>query len=83
MRRNLLILVFVLVLLTYAGFIFLCVEEHYECDEHVVLIDSVEYDCREVSSYREGISIIKLCDGEKITIPTDRIKEIRNIKKHK
>ena len=50
------------------------------CDEHVVLEDGKEYNCRSVSSYSNGMSCINMCDGERICVPTHRIKIITPIK---
>ena len=50
------------------------------CDEHVVLEDGKEYDCRSVSSYSNGMSCINLCDGDIICVPTHRIKIVTPIK---
>jgi hypothetical protein len=50
------------------------------CDEHVVLEDGKEYNCRSVSSGTNGMSCINMCDGERICVPTHRIKIITPIK---
>ena len=62
--------------IAYGAFIYILIEEDKKCDEHVVMEDGTEYDCRSVSSYDSGISTIRLCDGSKIRVPTLRIKRI-------
>ncbi len=56
------------------------IKKSERCDEHVILEDGIEYDCKSVSSFNSGVSTINLCDGERITVPTDRIKIITEIK---
>ena len=63
-------------IIAYGSFIYMMIEEGGRCDEHVVMEDGTEYDCRSVSSYDSGISTIRLCDGSKIRVPTLRIKRI-------
>lgn len=61
-------------------FLFFMVKKDMKCDEHVVLVDGTEYDCRGVSSFNNNMSCITLCDGERIGVPTNRIKIITKIK---
>ena len=51
------------------------------CDEHVILVDGEEHDCMNVCSFSNGMSTINMCDGEKINVPTNRIKKVIKIKK--
>lgn len=44
-----------------------------QCDEVVFLEGSTSMDVREVDSYENGMSHIKLCDGTTMTVPTSRI----------
>ena len=60
----------------YCVFIGVGIKKSYDCDEHIVLIDGTEYDCQDVSSYREGTTYIKTCQGKLIIVPTLRVKEI-------
>lgn len=60
----------------YCVFIGIGIKKSGDCDEHIVLIDGTEYDCIDVSSYKEGTTHIKTCDGKKIIVPTIRVKEI-------
>ena len=60
--------------------IILKLKKSERCDEHVILEDGIEYDCKSVTSFNSGVSTINLCDGERITVPTYRIKMITRIK---
>jgi hypothetical protein len=62
------------------GIAFLCIQKDMKCDEHIILNDGVEYDCRGVSSFSNGMSTINMCDGERIDVPTHRIKQVTKIK---
>jgi hypothetical protein len=68
-----------LVTFVSVGMYFL-IKKDMVCDEHVVLEDGKEYNCRSVSSYSNGMSCINMCDGERICVPTHRIKIITPIK---
>lgn len=46
------------------------------CDKKVELVDGEVIQCRSFTSTKEGTTHIKLCDGEKIVIPTVRIKQM-------
>jgi|688.fasta_scaffold246261_3 hypothetical protein len=58
---------------------FMLIQEK-SCDEHVVLEDGTEYDCTRVLSYVNGMSTINTCEGERINVPTHRIKRVTKIK---
>lgn len=47
-----------------------------KCDEVVFIEGELSMDIRYVDSYKNGISIIYLCDGTKIQVPTSRIIKI-------
>ena len=55
-------------------------QENLRCDEHVVLEDGTEYDCRQVNSFTNGMSCIRLCDGDYINVATHRIVTVTKIK---
>jgi hypothetical protein len=80
MRDNLLKL-FAIGMLCYVifGIIFI-INKNERCDEHIVLDDDKQYDCKSVTTFANGLSTINLCDGTRITIPTDKIKVITDIK---
>jgi hypothetical protein len=65
------------IMLVYGIILFFIIKESKECDEHVVLTDETQYDCRNVSSFSNGMSCIKFCDGKEMIVPTVRIKEVR------
>lgn len=67
-------------LLLYIGIMFYAIEKSERCDEHVILNDGKEYDCRHVSSFSNGMSCIRLCGEGEINVPTNRIIEVRKIK---
>lgn len=77
--KKMIIAIFVTVLLVTVPLAFFLKKDSEKCDEHVVLEDGSEFDCRNVASYSNGMSFVKMCDGEEMTIPTHRIKEIRKI----
>lgn len=81
MLRDKLFPIFVVITLCLtAVIIVLAIKKSEKCDEHVLMEDGTEYDCKSVSSFNSGVSTINLCDGERITVPTDRIKIITEIK---
>jgi hypothetical protein len=73
--------VIIIVGLSMTAFMFLMMRESQTCNEHVILQDGVEYDCRGVISHSSGMSRIKLCDGSYIDVPTSRIKQVTPMKK--
>jgi hypothetical protein len=81
MRRNIFKIIGMALIFSilYGVFLYYIIKEDKECDEHVILNDNQEYDCRSVSSYENGMSRIKLCDGKEIEVPTQRIKVITQL----
>lgn len=73
--------IIIIVGLSMTAFMFLMMRESQTCDEHVILQDGVQYDCRDVISHSSGMSRIKLCDGSYIDVPTTRIKQVTPIHK--
>ncbi len=63
--------------IVYGVILFFVIKESRECDEHVILNDGKEYDCRHVSSFSNGMSCIRLCGEGEINVPTNRIIEVR------
>jgi len=81
MLRDKLFPIFVVITLCLTAVIIVfAIKNDAKCDEHVVLNDNTEYDCKSVSSFGNGMSTINLCDDERITVPTHRIKIITKIK---
>ena len=51
------------------------------CDEIVTFNDGTQYEVTEVSSYRNGMTTIKLCNGHVFRTPTLNIKMVEELKK--
>ena len=56
--------------------IYFSYEEDQECDQVVFVQDELSMDAREVSSFSNGMSVIRLCDGTNLQVPTHRIIKI-------
>jgi hypothetical protein len=81
MLRNKILPVFVLVCLSLIPIlIVLNIKHNVKCNQHIVLDDNTQYDCKAVSSFENGITYIDLCNGDEIRVPTRRIKMVTNIK---
>jgi|LakMenEpi03Aug12_release.lakeMendotaPanAssembly.Ray.scaffolds.fasta_scaffold4261617_1 hypothetical protein len=74
------LLITLVITLTYGIGLYFIIKEGNVCDEHVILNDKEEYDCRHVSSFSNGMSSIKFCDGTEMTVPTHRIIKVIKIK---
>ena len=83
MIRNFSFVIFVVVLtgLLYGVIIYLSYSENKVCDELVIINDGTQIEATQVSSYQNGMSDIRQCDGNKIRIPTISIKMIKQIEK--
>ncbi len=79
-RTAITITVVIIGVILYGIFILWCIKDSSRCDEHVILNDKTEYDCRTVSSFSNGMSSIKFCDGTEMTVPTNRIIQVTKIK---
>ncbi len=81
MNKFLKVLVIVLgIALSYGIILYFVIQESKECDEHVILTGNESYDCRSVSSFSNGMSCIRFCDGAEMNVPTNRIVEVRKLK---
>jgi hypothetical protein len=81
MNKFLKVLVIVLGIgLSYGIILYFVIQESKECDEHVILTGNESYDCRSVSSFSNGMSCIRFCDGAEMNVPTNRIVEVRKLK---
>jgi len=81
MLRDKLLPVFIVVFLFSISILFvLKIKNSRKCDQHIVLDDNTQYDCKAVSSFENGITYIDLCNGDEIRVPTRRIKMVTNIK---
>ena len=75
-RYKVIISMFIFVItLSILGLVF-SVQEKYECDQVIFLEGELGMDCCNVSSYKNGMSIITLCDSTKMRVPTNRIVKI-------
>ena len=83
MIRTFSFVIFVVVLtgLLYGVIIYLSYSENKVCDELVIINDGTQIEATQVSSYQNGMSDIRQCDGNKIRIPTISIKMIKQIEK--
>ena len=62
--------------IVYGIILYFVIEESRQCDTRVTLTDGESRECRDVSSFGNGMSRIRLCDGKSIDVPTVRIKEV-------
>lgn len=74
------LLVALVIALSYGIVLYFVIQESRECDEHVILNGDESYDCRSVSSFSNGMSCIRFCDGTEMNVPTNRIIEVRKLK---
>jgi hypothetical protein len=75
------ILVVITTLLVYGGMMYLSYEDNKVCDELVIMNDGSQIEATSISSYENGMSCIKQCNGEEVRIPTLNIKIIKPIQK--
>ena len=80
MVRNSKSLILFIVWLTAAVFIYIAVKQDQVCNQHVVLEDGTEYDCRKVNSFTNGTSCILICGGEHVIVARHRIKIVTQLK---
>jgi hypothetical protein len=83
MVRNFSFVIFVVILtgLLYGVIIYFSYSESKVCDELVIMNDGTQIEATQVSSYQNGVSNIRQCDGNEVRIPTISIKMIKHIKK--
>jgi hypothetical protein len=83
MIRNFSFVIFVVILtgLLYGVIIYFLYSESKVCDELVIMNDGTQIEATQVSSYQNGVSNIRQCDGNEVRIPTISIKMIKHIKK--
>ena len=80
MSKSLIFFIVGITLLTSAVFIYIAVKQDQVCNQHVVLEDGTEYDCRKVNSFTNGTSCILICGGEHVIVATHRIKIVTQLK---
>lgn len=70
-------ILFWIVVIGLAGsVIYFSYKEDQECDQVVFVQDELSMDAREVSSFSNGMSVVRLCDGTNLEVPTHRIIKI-------
>ncbi len=70
------ILFWVVVVGLVGSVIYFSYKEDQECDQIVFVEGELSMDAREVSSFSNGMSVIRLCDGTNLEVPTHRIIKI-------
>ena len=80
MRRFEIILIFVVFFVLLLGIVFFINKEKNKCDTTVVLDDGTELRCKDTYTANGGLTNIKTCDDENISIPLNRIKIIKHDK---
>ena len=78
---NILILVVILSGLIYGGIIYYTIQDSKICDELVILNDGSQIEATNVSSYRNGMSTINMCNGQWVNTPTINIKMVKPLNK--
>jgi hypothetical protein len=83
MIRNFSFVIFVVLFAGLFGGViaYLSYLENKVCDELVIINDGTQIEATQVSSYENGMSDIRQCDGNKVRIPTISIKMIKQIQK--
>lgn len=80
MRRFEIIIIFVVFFVLLLGIVFFINKEKNKCDTTVVLDDGTELRCKDTYTANGGLTNIKTCDDENISIPLNRIKIIKHDK---
>ena len=75
------ILVIIITGLLYSGIIYYSIQNDKVCDELVILNDGSQIEATSVSSYENGMSTIKMCNGQWMDTPTVNIKMVKPIEK--
>jgi hypothetical protein len=80
MNRRDVLFVILFIVTVYGIFIYFIIKDSKLCDERVILNDGTMIECRSTSSFNNGMTSLKTCDGERLRIPTRNIKTIKEIK---
>ena len=80
MRRFEIIILIVTTFVLSLGIVFFINKEKNKCDTTVVLDDGTELRCKDTYTANGGLTNIKTCDDENISIPLNRIKIIKHDK---
>lgn len=77
MKEGIYIIVFFLLIGVFTAIGIGSIKHGKECDTTVVLVDGTTLKVSETITWKNGITDIISCKGEKIQVPTARIKVIR------
>jgi len=80
MRRFELMILFVVIFGLSLTIVLFSLKEKNKCDTTVVLDDGTELRCKDTYTANGGLTNIKTCDGENISLPLSRIKIIKHDK---
>ena len=80
MRNFEIIILSVTTIVLSLGIVFFINKEKNKCDTTVVLDDGTELRCKDTYTANGGLTNIKTCDDENISIPLNRIKIIKHDK---
>ena len=80
MRKFELIILSVTTIVLSLVIVFFINKEQNKCDTTVVLDDGTELRCKDTYTANGGLTNIKTCDDENISIPLNRIKIIKHDK---
>jgi|688.fasta_scaffold1427794_2 hypothetical protein len=80
MRNFEIIILSVTTIVLSLGIVFFINKEQNKCDTTVVLDDGTELRCKDTYTANGGLTNIKTCDDENISIPLNRIKIIKHDK---
>ena len=77
MKEAISVIAFVLLIVIFIAIGANSIRQGKECDTTVVLTDGTVLKVSKTISWRNGMTSIISCKGEKIQVPTERIKVIR------
>lgn len=80
MSKWIIVSAWLFVILSSGGIVFIAHRYEQKCDEHIVLNDGREYDCKDVTSLDNNMTYIVTCDDKRISFPTISVKEVNRIK---
>jgi len=70
------ILIVLGIALMYVPIVYFFEQDKMQCDQVVFLEGEMSIDVCDVNSYENGMSVIHLCDGKTLQVPTRRIIKI-------
>ncbi len=75
------ILLIIITSVTFSFFVYQSIQNDKLCDELVILNDGSQIEAKQVLSYENGMSTIKMCNGQWMDTPTVNIKMVKPIEK--